>query len=297
MRAPGAAAKIPPLVEGSWLEPRLGESDLRILDATVQVKLTPFPHMRSGEPEHKREHVPGASFVELRSVHDPRAPARTFTMPRDDWFATAIGRLGVGDSARVVLYDRRESMWAARLWWMLKAFGFDNAAILNGGWTAWRLEGHPTSRARSAYPPATFTPNRRSGLFASKDDVLQAIDDPDTCIVSALGHRQFRGERREYGRRRGHIPGARNVSAWQILDRHTQRYRPLDELRELFGEILDAKRIITYCGGGIASASVAFVLHVLGHPNVAVYDGGLIEWSADRRLPLVTGDELAGRAG
>jgi thiosulfate/3-mercaptopyruvate sulfurtransferase len=120
--------------------------------------------------------------------------------------------------------------------------------------------------------------------------VLAAIEDPATCIICALGRHQYRGERREYGRRRGHIPGALNVSAWQILDRDTGRYRPIEELRQLFGPILDAERVITYCGSGIAASSVAFALHLLDHPNVAVYDGGFMEWSSDRRLPLELGD-------
>lgn len=168
-------------------------------------------------------------------------------------------RLGIGDGARVVIYDARENMWAARLWWMLRAFGFDDAAVLDGG----------------------STPRPRAGLFVGKEEVLAAIEDPDTCIVCALGRRQYRGECREYGRRRGHIPGARNVSAWQILDRGTQRYRPVEELRELFGPILDARRVITYCGSGIAASSVALALHLVGHPDVAVYDGGFMEWSRD----------------
>ena len=107
--------------------------------------------------------------------------------------------------------------------------------------------------------------------------------------MSALGRRRHRGERNEYGRR-GHIPGAKNVTAWQILDRETKRYRPIEELRELFRPMLEAQRVITYCGGGIAASSDAFILHFLGHRNVAVYDGGLIEWCADRDLPLELGE-------
>ena len=281
---------IPPLVEPAWLEEHLGDGDLRIVDATIQVKLKPFPRMRSGKREWKRAHIPGAAFVDLRKVCDPNAPGRTFTLPDAQWFAAAIGQLGIGEGMRVVLYDARESMWAARLWWMLRAFGFDRASVLNGGWTAWRVEGHPISAEPCSNPPATFTPTPRPGLFVGKDEVLGAIDDSRACIVCALGRRQYRGERREYGRRRGHIPGAFNVSAWQILDRRTQRYRPLDELRQLFAPILDAERIITYCGAGVAASSDAFALHLLGHPRVAIYDGGFIEWSADRRLPLELGD-------
>lgn len=164
-------------------------------------------------------------------------------MPDADWFAAAMGRLGIGDDTRVVVYDARESMWAARLWWLLRAFGFDNAAVLS--WTAWQLEPRPTSSGRRSYSPATFTPWPRPGLFVGKDEVLAAIADPTVCIVCALGRRRYRGERREYGSRRGHIPGACNVSAWRILDRRTQRYRPLHELCELFAPALAAERIIT----------------------------------------------------
>jgi thiosulfate/3-mercaptopyruvate sulfurtransferase len=200
-----------------------------------------------------------------------------------------MGRLGIGDGMRVVRYDGRENMWAARLWWMLRTFGFDDAAVLNGGWTAWRLEDRPTSSKPCAYPSATFTPRPRPEIIVSTGEVLAAIEDEATCIVSALGRRQHRGERNEYGRR-GHIPGASNVTAWEILDRETMRYRPIEELRELFHPILEAERVITYCGGGIASSSDAFILHVLGHRNVAVYDGGLIEWCGDRDLPLELGE-------
>lgn len=285
-----ATIPIPALVEPAWVESRLGDADLRILDVTVQVKLKPVPHMRSGRREWKRAHVPGAEFADLRRICDPRAPARTFTLPSPGWFAQSMGGLGIGDGDRVVLYDARQSMWAARLWWMLRAFGFENAAVMNGGWTTWNLEDRAVSNDTAAYEPAHFAAHPRGGLFVGKKEVLAAIDDPATSIVCALGRRQFIGEHREYGRRRGHIPTAQNISAWRILDKNTQRYRPLSELRELFAPVLEADRIITYCGGGVAASSVAFALHLLGHPHVAVYDGGLIEWSADRRLPLVVGE-------
>lgn len=267
----------------------LDDPDLRVVDATVQVKLWPFPRVRSGRRAYRRSHIPGAAFADLLDLSDPGAPAHTFTMPSAERFADHMGRLGIDDHVRVVLYDARENMWAARLWWMLRTFGFDNAAVLNGGWTAWRLGGHPTSSRPSKYPSTTFTPRPRPELVVNKEEVLAAIDDPATCIVSALGRRQHRGQRNEYGRR-GHIPGAKNVTAWQILDRDTQRYRPITELQTLFEPVMNASRVITYCGGGVAASSDALVLHLLGHREVAVYDGGLMEWCADRDLPLELGE-------
>lgn len=123
-----------------------------------------------------------------------------------------------------------------------------------------------------------------------KEQVQAAIDDPQVVLVNALGRRQHRGEVNEYGRR-GHIPGSRNVTAWEILDRDTGCYRPEPQLREKTAELLAADQVITYrgAGAGAAAASLAHVRVRLGHPNVAIYDGGLVEWCADRSLPLQTG--------
>jgi thiosulfate/3-mercaptopyruvate sulfurtransferase len=161
------------------------------------------------------------------------------TMPSADWFAARIGALGVSNDNYVVVYDRRENMWAARLWWMLRTFGFDRAAILDGGWTAWRHGDHRICSAPCRYLPASFMPTHRPGMVVGKQDVLAAIGDPKVCLINALGRRQHRGEVNEYGRR-GHIPGSRNVTAWEILDRQTQRYRALSELERKVGPALDA---------------------------------------------------------
>ena len=278
-----------PLVEADWLQDHLEDPDLRIVDATVQIKMVPFPRIKSGKAGWRKAHIPGATFADLRKLSDPHHRSYTFTMPSAEWFAEQIGGLGIGEGTRVVIYDARENMWAARLWWMLRAFGFDNAAVLNGGWTAWRQNPGTLCSTPCSYAEAFFEPRPRRALIVDKQEVLEAIEDPTTSIVSALGRRQHRGERNEY-RRRGHIPTAGNVTAWEILDRESQRFRPIDELREKFGSILDADRVITYCGAGIAAASDALALHLLGHPNVAIYDGGLLEWARDRTLPLELGD-------
>lgn len=284
-------ATIPALVDGAWLEQHLDDPDLRIADATVQI--TPDFQITSGRGDWEKEHIPRSTFADLLDLSSPNAPPFTFAWPDADWFAARMGRLGIGERTRVVLYDRRENMWAARLWWMLRAFGFDDAAVLDGGWTSWKLERRPTCDKPCSYPPATFVARPREELVVGKREVLAAIDDPKTCIVSALGRKSHRGEINEYGRP-GHIPRARNVSAWRIIDRASQRYLPLDELRSMFGDILAAERIITYCGAGMAGSSDAFALSLLGHPQVALYPGGLLEWAADPAMPLDLGDTVTG---
>ena len=278
-----------PLVSAHWLADDLSSPQLRLFDATVMVSRRFWmPIIRTGEREWSRQHIPGSAFASLFALSDPNRSKRSMTMLQRNRFAAEVGALGIADNSHVVIYDRRENMWAARLWWMLRSVGFDNAAVLDGGWAAWRQASFPSCSEPCGYSPATFHPTTRPGLFVGKQDVLAAIDDPEVCLINALGRRQHRGEVNEYGRR-GHIPNSRNVTAWEILDRKTQRYRPLPELRRKVGDALDANRIITYCGAGAAACSLAHVLIRLGHPNVAVYDGGLLEWCADRRLPLVTG--------
>ncbi len=277
------------LVSADWVADHLHDPRVRVFDATIQVRRRLLvPTVRTGEREWRRAHIPGSAFASLFALSDPARPKRSLTMPSAERFAAVIGELGVGNDSRVVVYDRRENMWAARLWWMLRFFGFDNAAVLDGGWTAWRQGGYPVCSAACTYPPAMFSASPRPELVVSKQDVLAAIGDRDVCLINALGRRQHRGEVNEYGRR-GHIPGSRNVTAWEILDRDTQRYRPLPELRGKVGSALDAGQVITYCGAGAAASSLAHVLVRLGHQRVAIYDGGLLEWCADRRLPLELG--------
>jgi thiosulfate/3-mercaptopyruvate sulfurtransferase len=278
-----------PLVSARWVAEHLGDPDLRVIDPTMQISKVAFlPTIRTGLREYRRGHIPGSVFLDLFELHDPGRPRMTMTAPPADHLAAVLGSLGVDDTSRVILYDRRESMWSARVWWLLRAFGHDRAAILDGGWGAWQAEGLPECDEPCAYPSATFEPRPRAGLLVDRDAVLAAIDDPHVALVNALGRRQHRGEVNEYGRR-GHIPGSVNITAWEVLDRETGRYRSVPELRAKVGSILDADRVIIYCGAGAAASSLAHVLTRLGHRDVAVYDGGLVEWCDDRDLPLERG--------
>ena len=278
------------LVSTSWLAAQLGQADLRVLDCTVL--LAPQPTggyaVESGRAAWEKAHIPGSAFADLAGdLSDPHSPLR-FTLPTPERFAKAMGALGVGDGHRVVLYDSRVNMWAARVWWMLRAFGFDAAAVLDGGWRAWTTDGRPTSTEPPDWPAATFTPRPRTGLFVDKDVVRAAVDSGGTCVVNALDRAQHRGETQHYARP-GHIAGSTNVPATELVDQATHRYRPLDDLRAAFADVTGRdQRVITYCGGGIAASSDAFVLHLLGHDDVAVYDNSLSEWATDPNLPMET---------
>jgi len=281
---------VEPLVPAAWLAAHLDDPDLRVLECTVHLRRDPDGvgyRAESGAADWAAGHIPRSSHADLvDDLSDPTSPLG-FTLPTAERFAAAMERLGVGDGTRVICYDRRFSMWATRVWWMLRAFGFDDAAVLDGGWTAWTAGGHPVSSEPPAPRPATFTPRPRPGLFVTKAEVAASLDDGSTCLVNALSAAQHLGEDLTYGRP-GHLPGARNVYAVDLLDPTTHTFLPLEELRARFDDAgVGGERVITYCGGGIAATSDAFALHLLGHDDIAVYDGSLSEWGADPDAPMV----------
>lgn len=282
------------LVSGAWLEEQLGSPDLRLLDCTVTMQARPDGSRvyATGRAAWEAGHIPGSAHVDLVHELSDRSSPLPFMLPPPEQCATVMGQLGIGANSRVVLYDSYANAWAARLWWMLQAFGFDDAAVLDGGWRAWTEEGRPSStEPEPKHEPAEFVPRYRPGLFVGKEEVLTALDDRHTCIVDALPEVVYRGDRQDYGRP-GHIPGARNVNFLRLVDKDTHRYLPEDQLRARIAPVVESEpsQVITYCGGAIAASSDAFVLNLLGVENVAIYDGSLSEWAADPALPLAVGD-------
>jgi thiosulfate/3-mercaptopyruvate sulfurtransferase len=283
------------LVTTDWLAAHLGADDLVVLDCTVWLRVGEAGYEAvSGRDDWAAGHIPGAGFADLTGdLCDDTSPLR-FALPTPEDFCRAMAALGVDDDRRVVLYDDNSSMWAARVWWMLRWVGFDRAAILDGGMKAWRAEGRPLDTAAPAPRSARLTPRVRPDTVADKAAVLAAIDDEGVCLVDALSPAMFRGEVSPY-RRPGHIPGAVNAPAASLVDPETGRFHDLETL----AAILPAEgsgRIVTYCGGGIAASADAFALTMLGHADVAVYTASMQEWSADPDAPLVvtTGSDADG---
>jgi thiosulfate/3-mercaptopyruvate sulfurtransferase len=293
-----------PLVETAWLEEHLADPALRILDCTVFLR-PPANAPEAGRASWASEsgragwaerHIPGSGFADLIADLSDTSSRLPFTMPSASQFTAAMSRLGVGPGTAVVCYDANMSMWAARGWWMLRAFGFDNAAVLNGGWRKWTAEGRPVSSEVIERPAGNFVAHPRPELIAAKQDVLGAIGDGSACIVNALSASQAEGRHASPYGRPGRIASSVNVSATDIVDRETHVFLAPEQLRERFSAVgaTDAGRVITYCGGGIAACSDALALTLLAHENVAVYDASLSEWARDESLPMETGPLAAG---
>jgi thiosulfate/3-mercaptopyruvate sulfurtransferase len=280
-----APSEMDSLVTAEWLSEHLDDPDLVVLDCTVTLEQTEEGGFRSisGRAAYDAGHIPTAGFADLKGALSDAASPLQFAVPTPEQFADAMGALGIGDDTRVVLYDTSGSMWAARVWWMLRWIGFDRAALLDGGLNAWTAAGHSVSTESVDRPERKLTINLRPDLIADRDEVLAAIGDADIELIDSLSPAHYRGEVSMYARP-GHIAGASNVPVFSALD-ESGRYRSNEELETLFGGDRDS-RAITYCGGGIAASANAFVMTRLGFTDVAVYTASLQEWAADPSNPM-----------
>jgi thiosulfate/3-mercaptopyruvate sulfurtransferase len=202
------------LVETEWLTAHLGDSNLRILDCTVHIVFDPQAMftIAPGRDDFERGHIPRAQFADLLTQLSDTSHPVPLMAPSPAQFASVMGRLGVENGCRVILYSAQNAYWATRAWWLFRVFGCDNAALLNGGWQRWRREGRPieTGPARQP-PPARFNISELRPLMASKADVLAAIADPAVCIINALPEDQFLFTSGVHYGRPGHITGSLNV--------------------------------------------------------------------------------------
>jgi thiosulfate/3-mercaptopyruvate sulfurtransferase len=283
------------LITTEQLAAALGRSDLRIYDCTTYLEPpppgNPDPYVAvPGRHTFEAAHIPGADFLDLQGEFSDPGTRLRFMMPAPDPLAAAFGRHGLGAGARVVLYSVGTMMWATRFWWMLRALGFDGAAVLDGGFDKWQAEGRPTERgAPRGYPAARFVPAPRAGLFVDKDVVAAALGRADTVIVNALGPQFHKGlEPSRYGRP-GRIPGSVNVPAASLLGAAKDFTTSADAAQKFSDQgVTRDRRVICYCGGGISATVDLFMLHQLGYDNLTLYDASMGEWARDPALPIET---------
>jgi thiosulfate/3-mercaptopyruvate sulfurtransferase len=278
------------LVSAEWLGKHINDPDLVVLDCTV-VTVPDEDDPRglknvSGRPDYELGHIPNSGFADLKNELCKKNEPIEFDLLSPDQFCAVMGRLGVGDDSRVVLYDASYTGWAARVWWMLRWVGFDNAAILDGGLSAWTSRGNELSLESVNRPVKTLTPKPRPELIAYRDEVSASINDDNVVLIDTLPEPFYHGEMSIYPRA-GHITGAVNIDGLSLLDKKGYLLSK-DELDAMHDFDRD-NRIITYCGGGIVASTDAFVLTRLGYNNVAVYMASLEEWTADLNNPMELG--------
>lgn len=269
------------LASPEWLAEHLDRPEVRVVDVRWRPDGT-------GRASYEAGHIPGAAYLDwVSELVEPDDDASLFLLGGPEQVAAAAGRAGIGDGTTVVLYDDTASLFAARVWWSLRVYGFDSARILDGGLRSWTDENRGLSSM--PYTPAarTFTPRSQPRTRLTTSDVRALLGSPEAVLLDARAPAEYRGHQGNT-RRLGHIPGAVNVPVAMMTRPATQRFRDGDEIRAELSRanVSRGRRSVCYDVSGIGAAKLAFVLTLLGHDDVAVYDGGWADWGNRLDLPV-----------
>ena len=259
-----------------------------VLDASLILHAPDFDgdyRRDSGRPGWLAAHVPGSQWVDVASQFSDTSASLHYTHPEPQAIADELARLGIAAKRQVVVYDSTGTLWAARLWYLLRWIGVE-ARVLDGGFAAWAAAGEPVAVA--SWPAEAV---RRAWI--SKEELLERSADDSRPLVCGLPAGSFTGAAPTRYSRRGRIPGSVNVSSRDLFDGggHVKTRVELVLAYDAAGvDVAEGKEeVLLYCGGGISAAGNALTLAAIGTKDVRIYDGSLEEWSADPSLPLETG--------
>jgi thiosulfate/3-mercaptopyruvate sulfurtransferase len=262
------------LVETDWVAAHATDAGVRVVD----MRMNGFG----------AGHVPGSVYLSPVAIRDANSPPAFVPTPAA--FEAMMSKLGISDATRVVVYDERGGLYAARLWWILNYFGHTNVALMNGGWIKWTAEHRQTPTDDTAVAPARFTAKPQPKWLATAADVVAAIDKPDVKIVDARTVAEIEGRELRNIKRGGFVPSSTPVYWEDLLDPQLKTLRPAEELKKIYEDrgVVPSKEVIVYCQVGMRASVDLFALHLLGYDNIRNYYGAWEEWGNRDDLPLGT---------
>lgn len=266
------------LVDPAWLAANLNAPDIRIVDMRPR-------GFADG-------HIPGAVWLDNNDIRNPKAPP-TF-LPTAQEFAARMGRLGISNTTRVIVYDERGGLYAARLWWILNYHGHTNVALLNGGWAKWSADKRATSTATALPAAATFTVKRGTVGVATADDVKAAINARGVKLIDARTQGEIDGKDLRGIKRGGFIESSVPLYWEDVLDAQTRELKSPAEIERIWREtgVTKDDQVIVYCQVGMRASHNLFTLALLGHDlsKLKNYYGAWEEWGNRDDTPIKNRD-------
>jgi thiosulfate/3-mercaptopyruvate sulfurtransferase len=280
---------IAPLVDAVWLRENFEQPDLVIVDATWYLP----GENKDARAEFTQSHIPGAVFVDISELCD-KEHAAPHMLPSPQRFAALVGAIGIGNDARIVVYDQGEYA-ATRIWWMFRVFGLDTISVLDGGLASWRDAGGAMEAGDPEPVAIPFTSRFRPSLVRTMQEMQSNLDSGAETVVDARPPARFAGEIPEMrpGVESGHIPGSVNLHYARLLDDASGRFRSASEIESIFRDagVEPNLPLVATCGSGVSACHIALGLYLMGCREIPVYDGSWAEWGAEPKNPRRLGSE------
>jgi thiosulfate/3-mercaptopyruvate sulfurtransferase len=269
------------LIDAEELNTILGQSNLKIFDVRGIWGADPSPL----PDDYKAAHIPGAVFLNWRKefIEQDVAPNLAQVSSYTD-AKVSFERLGINAGDRVVLYDNYHHMFAGRLWWSMRYWGFENVQVLNGGIKYWESQNLPLSAEIPDASPGSFEPMCQDHLRIPMNDFL--IEKQNTCLLDGRGRAGYEGKPEDP--RTGHIPGAISVAYNTLQDKETGLFLKRDEIVALFNKVIPdwrTERIISSCGAGYSGTVPMLALAQLGI-ETSLFDESFSVWKLDPDRPV-----------
>jgi thiosulfate/3-mercaptopyruvate sulfurtransferase len=272
----GGYARPELLVDTAWLAQHLNDPNVRIVDIRNR--------------GYAEGHVPQAVFMDSNWIRNPKA-APTF-LPTPEEFAALMSRLGISNTTKVVSYDERGGIYAARLWWILNYYGHTNVALVDGGWVKWAAEQRPVETTVAAFPAASFTVKPGTVKVATAADVMASINKPGVKLLDARTQNEIDGKDLRNIKRGGFIESSIPVYWEDTLDPVTKTFKPAAEISKLYRDkgVLPSDEVTTYCQVGMRASHDLFTLALIGHDisKLRNYYGSWEEWGNRDDTPIKT---------